>query len=74
MERLTDRDKANLRSMATNPEKMGVAITHRELEALVIAHDERDEMLERLTELEEIIDRDGTLCWSASGIKVATGW
>ena len=75
MIRLSSADKADLRAMAMHPEKQGVAITHDQLKALLLAQDERDELVERAIEDELVREDDaGYLSWTATGDLVAYGW
>jgi hypothetical protein len=75
MIRLSDSEKADLRSIAVAPEKQGVAITHGQLKALLIAQDERDELVEKMIEDEMVREDDaGYLSWTESGDLVAPGW
>lgn len=75
MIRLSSAEKAELRLMAVHPEKMGVAITHNQLRAMLIAQDERDELVEKMIEDDMVREDDaGYLSWTESGDAVAPGW
>lgn len=75
MTRLSASEKHEFMAMVYNPEKMGVAITHNQLRALMLAQTERDALVDRLAELEEVREDDaGLLYWICSGDAVADMW
>lgn len=61
--------------MVAHPEKCGVAITHAQLKSLLVAQDERDELVEKMIEDEMVREDDaGYLSWVDSGELVAPGF